>query len=224
MTIFRNRWWIVAACTMGLIASGGPVNIFSFGVFLRPVTDDLHIGRGMLAGAMLATNWISAVSGPFVGWVLDRWGARRVLLVGAVAFAIGTALQSFLTASVGVIYMLFALKVLSSVGVSPTTFSFVVTKWFDARRGLALGVAMAGVGLGTTLIPPAAAWLIDNYGWRAAYVALGRGHHRVRRTAGAPHPPRAERERAGGAARSRARAAPRPDLGPGADGAGASGA
>jgi len=173
MIRFRSRWWIVAASVMGLIVSGGPVNIFSFGVFLRPVTDDLHIGRGVFASAMLATNWISAVSGPFIGWVLDRYGARRALLVGAVAFAVGTAAQSFLTASLGVIYMLFALKVLSSVVVSPTTFSLVVTKWFDRQRGLALGIAMAGVGLGTSIIPPTVAWLIDNYGWRAAYVGLG---------------------------------------------------
>jgi MFS family permease len=94
-------------------------------------------------------------------------------MLGAVTFALGTAAQSFLTASMGVIYMLFALKILSSIAVSPTTFSFVVTKWFDRRRGLALGIAMSGVGLGTAIIPPTAAWLISNYGWRAAYVGLG---------------------------------------------------
>ncbi|HUB96286.1 MAG TPA: hypothetical protein VL993_10230, partial [Stellaceae bacterium] len=59
-----NRWWIVAACVLGLVCSGGPVNIFSFGVFLRPVTDDLHVGRGVLAGAMLWTNMLAALSGP----------------------------------------------------------------------------------------------------------------------------------------------------------------
>jgi MFS family permease len=170
---FRNRWWIVAAAMIGLTVSGGPVNIFSFGVFLRPVTDDLHISRGVFASAMLATNWISAVSGPFIGWILDRYGARRALLAGVVAFALGTAMQSFLTASIGVIYMLFALKILSSVFVSPTLFSFVVTKWFDRRRGLALGIAMSGVGLGTSIVPPAAAWLIVHYGWRVAYVGIG---------------------------------------------------
>ena len=173
MTLFRNRWWIVAASVVGLIVSAGPVNIFSFGVFLRPVTDDLHIGRGVFAGAMLATNWISAVSGPFLGWILDRYGARRALLFGCVFFALGTAALSFLTASIAVIYLLFAGRILSSVALSPTTFSYVITKWFDRQRGLALGIAMAGVGLGTALIPPLAAWLISNYGWRTAYVGLG---------------------------------------------------
>jgi len=173
MIRFRSRWWIVAAAVIGLTVSGGPVNIFSFGVFLRPVTDDLHIGRGVFASAMLTTNWISAVSGPFIGWVLDRYGARRALILGAIAFAIGTAMQSLLTASIGVIYMLFALRILSSVFVSPTTFALVVSKWFDRQRGLALGIAMAGVGLGTTIVPPTAAWLIDHYGWRTAYIGIG---------------------------------------------------
>jgi MFS family permease len=173
MRYFRNRWWIVAAAMIGLTVSGGPVNIFSFGVFLRAMSDDLHVGRGVFGGAMLATNWISAVSGPVIGWVLDRYGARKALLCGVVAFALGTAMQSFLTATIGVIYTLFALKVLSSVFVSPTLFSFVVTKWFDRQRGLALGIAMSGVGLGTFLVPPTVAWLIGHYGWRTAYLGIG---------------------------------------------------
>jgi MFS family permease len=173
MRLFRNRWWIVAASVIGITCSGGPINIFTFGVFLRAVTDDLHIGRGAFASAMLATNWISAASGPFLGMLLDRFGARPVLLVGTVAFALATVAQSFITASLAVIYMLFAVKALCGAGVSPVSFAFVVSKWFDRRRGLALGIAMAGVGLGTATIPPLAAWLIANYGWRAAYVGLG---------------------------------------------------
>jgi MFS family permease len=171
--IARSRWWVVAASTIAITCSGGPINIFTFGVFLRPVTEGLGVGRGLFASAMLATNWISAASGPILGILLDRYGARRVLLFGTVLFAAGTAAQSLLTSSVAVIYMFFALKALTGVGVSPVSFAFVVAKWFDRRRGLALGIAMAGVGLGTSIIPPTAAWLIGAYGWRAAYIGLG---------------------------------------------------
>jgi MFS family permease len=173
MKLFRSRCWVVIGSVIGLMVSGGPVNIFTFGVFLRAVTEDIHIGRAAFASAMLATNWISAASGPFLGWLLDRYGARRVLLAGAVAFAAATAMQAYITSSLVVIYLLFAVKALASAGLSPVSFAFAVSKWFDRRRGLALGCALAGVGLGTAVIPPLVAYLIANYGWRFAYVGLG---------------------------------------------------
>lgn len=173
MRLFRNRWWVVVGSFIGLTASAGPVNNFTFGVFLRAVTEDLHIGRGTFASAMLATNWIGAASGPVLGWLLDRYGAKRVLLVGVVLFAFATAMQAYITSSLLILYLLFALKSLTSAGQSPITYAFAVSKWFDRRRGLALGVALAGVGLGTSLVPMTAAYLIAHDGWRFAYVGLG---------------------------------------------------
>jgi MFS family permease len=169
----RNRWLILAACVLGVVCSGGPINIFTFGVFLRPVSDGLHIGRGTLGTAFLWTNMISALCGPFIGLLLDRFGARRILLVGVVFFAAATAMQSFMTAWIIGIYLLFALRGFGSVGLAIPAFAFVVTRWFDKERGLALGIAMSGVGLGTAIIPPIVAYLIGAYGWRAAYVGLG---------------------------------------------------
>lgn len=173
MRIFRNRWWVVVGSMIGLIVSAGPVNNFTFGVFVRAVTEDLHIGRGTFASAMLATNWIGAASGPIIGWLLDRYGARRVLLVGVLLFAAATALQSYITSSLLVLYLLFALKNLASAGQSPVPYAFAVSKWFDRRRGLALGVALAGVELGTSVVPLVAAYFTAHYGWRMAYVGLG---------------------------------------------------
>jgi MFS family permease len=173
MRVFRNRWWVVVGSVIGLTVSAGPVNNFTFGIFVRAVTEDLHIGRATFASAMLATNWIGAASGPVIGWLLDRYGARPVLLVGVVLFAAATALQSYITSSLLVLYLLFALKNLMSAGQSPVPYAFAVSKWFDRRRGLALGVALAGVGLGTSVVPLAAAYLTAHYGWRMAYVGLG---------------------------------------------------
>lgn len=169
----RNRWLILAACVLGIVCSGGPINVFTFGVFLRPVSDGLHISRGVLGGAFLWTNMISALCGPFLGALLDRFGARRILLIGVVVFAAATAMQSFMTAWIVGIYLLFVLRGFGSVGLAIPSFAFVVTRWFDKERGLALGIAMSGVGLGTAIIPPIVAYLIGAFGWRAAYVGLG---------------------------------------------------
>jgi MFS family permease len=82
-------------------------------------------------------------------------------------------MQAYITSSLLVIYLLFAFKGLMGAGQSPVSYAFAVSKWFDRRRGLALGCALAGVGLGTAVIPPIVAHLIANYGWRFAYVGLG---------------------------------------------------
>jgi MFS family permease len=169
----RNPWWIVAASVLGLVCSAGPVNIFTFSVFLRPVSDDLHIGRSVLAGALVWGGVTSALCSPLAGMLLDRFGARRVLMTGVVLFAAATAMQSIMTAWVAGIYMLFVLRGLGAAGPSPPAFAFVITRWFDRQRGLALGIALSGVGLGTAIVPPIAAYLIGAYGWRAAYVGVG---------------------------------------------------
>ena len=169
----RNPWWIVAACVLGIACSAGPVNLWTFSVFLRPVSDDLHVGRSVLAGAMLWTSLIGILCAPFQGMLLDRYGARRVLMVGVVFFAVVTSMQGLMTASIVVIYLLFVLRGFGAAGPSPPAFAFVVTRWFDRQRGLALGIALSGVGLGTLIIPPTAAYLIGAYSWRAAYVGVG---------------------------------------------------
>lgn len=169
----RNRWWVVFACVLGVVCTAGPVNVFTFSVFLRPVAESLHLDRSVLAGAWVWTGIATALCAPVAGVLLDRVGARRVILVGIVLFAAATALQSLLSASLAVIYLLFVLRGAAAAGPSPATYAYVVTHWFDRRRGLALGIALAGVGLGTAIIPPFAAHLIAAFGWRAAYIGVG---------------------------------------------------
>jgi MFS family permease len=169
----RNPWWIVVACCLGLVCSGGPINIWTFSVFLRPVSDSLHLGRSVLAGALAVSGFISALCYPIVGMLLDRFGARRVLLVGILCFAIVTSLQSLLSASTLLIYSIFLVRGVGSAGPSPPGYAFVVSRWFDERRGLALGVALSGVGLGTAIVPSIAAYLISALSWQEAYIGIG---------------------------------------------------
>jgi predicted MFS family arabinose efflux permease len=174
MRVFgRSRWWIVLASTMALTCGAGAVNILAFGVFLKPLTEDLGFSRGAIGQVMAITTWLSVIGTPILGVLLDRYGARRVLLVGAPLFALATMAQSLMTSSLLVLYALFTLKSALSPGVSPTSIGFAVAQWFDRQRGLALGIGMSGVGLGTFIFPPAVAWMIVNYGWREAFVGMG---------------------------------------------------
>jgi len=169
----RNPWWIVAACVCGLVCSGGPINIWTFSVFLKPVAEALHIGRADLAGALAVASAFGACLSPVVGLLLDRFGGRPVIITGIVMFAAATAMQSLMTAAPLVIYSLFLARSFGSAPCSASAYTFVVARWFDRQRGLALGIALSGVGLGTAVVPMIAAFLITHLDWRSAYIAVG---------------------------------------------------
>jgi predicted MFS family arabinose efflux permease len=128
--VLRNRWWVVAASVLGLLVGTGSINVFAFGVLLKPISEDLHLGRGTISAAGGLTSIIY-------------------------------------------LYTLFPLVGLMSVGQTPAAYSKAVSAWFDKDRGLALGIALAGVGLGTAVLPPLTAYLIAHFGWRHTYWALG---------------------------------------------------
>lgn len=170
---FRNRWWIVLASASALIVSLGSINIFAFAVFLKPVTEDLGIGRGTFSSGMTLGTVLAALASPIAGRLFDRHGIRSVLLCGIVLFAIATAAMGLLQSELVVFYGLFAFAGLTATTQLPIGYAKAVSEWFDKERGLALGIAIAGAGLGVALIPPLAARLIQSYGWRTAYVGLG---------------------------------------------------
>ncbi|HXQ51873.1 MAG TPA: MFS transporter [Stellaceae bacterium] len=170
---FRNRWWVVFASICGLLVGGGAVNIFAFGVFLKPVTEDLGIGRGALSSGLIMSTTLSGLGLIPLGYMLDRWGARQVMIPGIALFALGVASKSFLTADPAVILTVFAVAGLFGCIGTPVPYGAVLSRWFDGRRGLAIGIATAGVGLGVALVPQIAVFLIGHYGWRHGFVGLG---------------------------------------------------
>jgi len=169
----RNRWWIVVASILSLIVGQGSINVFAAGIFLKPVAAELGFGRGSISTAIGLSNVVTALALPFFGRLVDRYGVRPMLLWSIALFALATAALSQLTASATVLILLFAISGIVSTGQCPTAYSKVITEWFDRQRGLALGLALAGVGLGTALIPQLSNALVSNFGWRMGYVGLG---------------------------------------------------
>ena len=88
---YRNRWWVVFATVCGLLVGAGPINVFTFGVFLKPVTEDLGLSRGAFSAALTVHAAIAAIVLPVIGWLVDRWGARRIMLPGLLLYALATA-------------------------------------------------------------------------------------------------------------------------------------
>ncbi len=171
--LLQNRWWIVAAAALGMIVGQGPITVFTLGVFLKPVTEALGITRGTLSSTVGLLTFIAAIVTPLMGRLIDRFGARVVLLPMIGLFAVTTMALSLLQASVFLLYLLFGLQGVFSAGQTPTAYVKTISAWFDKERGLALEIAQAGVGLGVALVPQLAAYLIHSYGWRTAYIGLG---------------------------------------------------
>lgn len=168
-----NRWWIVVAAMLSLIVGQGSINVFAAGVFLKPVAAELGFGRGAISTAIGLSSLVTALALPFFGRLVDRYGVRPMLLSSITLFALATAALALLTPSTTVLILLFAISGIMGVGQTPTPYSKVITAWFDRQRGLALGLALAGVGLGTIIIPQLSNALVANFGWRIGYVGLG---------------------------------------------------
>jgi MFS family permease len=166
-------WLVVIGSTIALIVGNGPILLFTFAVFLKPITDDTGWQRGTMSLGVAVGLTMAGLVTPLVGQFIDRWGVQRVTLIMVTLFAASVAAISLTGATVAVFVALYAVAGLVSSGHAPLPYSKAITAWFDSRRGMALGIAMAGVGVGTALMPQVAGLLVQAFGWRHAYIALG---------------------------------------------------
>jgi MFS family permease len=170
---FASRWWIVFGATLSMFVAQGPVILYTLGLFIKPLNQEFGWDRASISAAGGIAAIFSAITIPFVGSLIDRWGVRTVLLPIVVLCASSVALIALTPKSVVVFMLLFAVTGVLGSGQGPLGYAKCVSVWFDDRRGLALGITMSGIGLGAALIPQYAQFLIGNLGWRAAYAGLG---------------------------------------------------
>ena len=171
--MFKNRWWIVIASAVALIFSSGSIQLFSASLFIKPITADLGLGRGTLSTAFGIHFVLSAIATPVFGRLIDRYGVRPMMLPTITTFALATAALALLPASIPVLFAMFAVVGTVGVAQTPTPYSKVVSWWFDRQRGLALAVTLAGVGLGTIIVPQVTVLLMTHFNWRVGYFGLG---------------------------------------------------
>ena len=172
LTAMDRNWWLVAAATVGLTFSIGTLLLYTFGVFVRPLTTEFGWSRTQLAGALAVSQYTFALSAPFWGLLIDRFGPRPVILPSVICISALVASLATL-GSLWQYYLTFAAISFTAGGASPIGYSAVLVRRFDRHLGLALGLALMGVGIGASVLPPLAAWLMGDFGWRYAYAGLG---------------------------------------------------
>ena len=164
--------WIIVAIAFGILAIHAFV-IYTFGVFLRPLTMEFNWDRGALSGAV-SVFWL--VIGPlsiFTGRLSDKYGPRILVIIGGLLDGIGFLLMSQVS-SLWQVYLIWLLL----MGVAWSCFVIPITstipRWFTKRRGIAMGLTVAGPSIGGVTLPLFTQWLISAYGWRPQKAGLYR--------------------------------------------------
>jgi MFS family permease len=164
-----RRWVIVGALFATLFLIWGPLN--AGGVFFLPVIQHFGWSRGFFSLLVGVGPLAAGISSPPAGWLMDRIGTRKVMIVGASMVALGYVALSRANSAIEFLLIL----ILLGVGVTASTIipaALVITNWFQENRGLALGIAFAGMPLGGTAVTIYANYVVLHYGFRTGYFSM----------------------------------------------------
>lgn len=163
-------WYVVAATF--LVLFGGFGAVYSFGAFVLPLSDEFGVGRAGIASIFSGAVFMLFLTGAFSGMLADRIGPRPVIATGVVAIALGFA-GAAAAREFAHILVCYGMGVGIGVGFVYVPAIGAVQHWFVRRRGLASGIAVTGIGVGTLIMPIVAGQLLETMSWRDVFLALG---------------------------------------------------
>ncbi len=166
-------WRVAAASGVGVFVGFASVFITTFGVFLKPLAEEFAWSRESISAAFGIAAMTVAVCSPPLGYLLDRFHPRRIILPSIAVFGLAFASLSLLTPHLWHLYLVFFVMGIVGNGTAQMAYARAVSSWFDRRRGMALSIVLAGGAVGAIVLPPMTEALIGSIGWRSACVALG---------------------------------------------------
>lgn len=167
---FFYGWVVVGTIAAVLMGTNGARLLF--GVVLKPLTDEFGWDRGSLTGAVLVNTVIMSALQPFTGWLTDRAGPKRVLVLGTVLIG-GMLFALSFAQSLAQVYLFYGvLGGIVLTASSPVIATSIVHEWFATRRAAALAVATAGAPLGQLAVVPIAALILSATDWQTTYRVL----------------------------------------------------
>ena len=179
---FFYGWAMLGVAALVLLASG-PGQSHTISVFVSILVEDLGVSATAVSFAYGFATLAAAFLLPFVGRQIDRYGMRRTAIVVTVLFTLACFAFSQVTGTVISVFGVFEIAIWLTLGFGILRFLGqgalllnavnLVSQWFSARRGFAMGLMMLGFAASMAIHPPLAQWLIDNGDWRSAYIWLG---------------------------------------------------
>ena len=165
-------WWIVLACFFIAFYVAGII-FYGFTAFIDPLVAEFGWSYAQISFAASLRGLEMGIMAPLVGFLVDRFGSRRLLTSGIIILGFGIILLGY-TRSLFMFYCSFVLMAFGAGGCTSVVTLTAIANWFDKNVGKAMGVMVSGFGASGLLIP-AIVWLIGVYGWRTAVIMLGIG-------------------------------------------------
>ena len=170
-TKFFYGWIIVGVANLGIFSSG-PGQSHTFSVFVGPISKDLGLSNASIASAYGLATLIAAFLLPYMGKIIDKYGSRNSLIIISIILGISCiffgAASNFLMLTVGFGFLRFFGQGSLMLGCAN-----MVSQWFDTKRGFAMSLMALGFGISMAIHPPLSQWLIEQFGWKYAWVILG---------------------------------------------------
>lgn len=168
----RNPWLYVGAGFIALLVGVNTMNIL-FNVLTPSLTEEFGWDRLQISSGLSLFTVFDGIGLFALGFLIDRFGVRRVAIPMAAIFGGGIVALSASTGSLPLFYALCAVVGAGAGAATATVYSIVISAWFESRRGLALGILNVGLGLCGTIMPFIIGGLLDVLGWRGVFVAIG---------------------------------------------------
>jgi MFS family permease len=163
-------WAVAVAAAFGIGCGIAVIIPAMLGLLVAPLHAEFGWSSRQIFLAPLFNTVTLIFVAPFIGSIVDRFGARRVICLSFLAEALIVASFSQIDGDIHGFYARFVALSLFAAGTTTISFALVISRWFDRRRGLALGIALAGFGTGGALWSLLLRWLIDHVGWRQMYL------------------------------------------------------
>lgn len=170
---FYRGWLVAATATLGLAFSFPSIAIVTFSAFIAPLQQHFgwHIVEISLAISFCTIATI--LSSPGIGALIDKFGVKKIILISTVLLGLLLLAMGLLIKNLYLFYAAYFLIPILGGGAAGIGYSRIIVNWFSRRQGAALGLALAGVGIGAIVTPPFAQFFISTFNWQTAYIALG---------------------------------------------------
>ena len=163
-------WWIVGAFFFTLFMSAGIGATHT--VFFKWISGDFGWSRTSFSTVLSINVILGSLVAPVWGRLVDRKGARIVVPIGVVLVGSSLLLLSTMQ-SLFQAYLFYILLAVSAGGITLIPISSAISQWFVRRRGMAMGITLAGVSIGGMALAPLAGWIVNSFGWRTGYRLYG---------------------------------------------------